>query len=347
MKKYTYILLLSAFLMFFGCERDSVVDPSHITIPTSIKKGLYILCEGSGVNTSKLAFYDLDSTFYQNIFNPGNLGLYPDGMIFDGQDLLIVEQGNYLSGGKIHRVDTSGKELNSQIVGINPYSLCKANNKVYITNGPDTSVTVLDLSTFTFIKRIKVGYYPQEILAYNNRVFVCNTSYWSGPYDSTVTVIDAIGDSVVHSIVLQREPTSIALSRDNKLLIGCNSGNGKIFEVDPVYYSILNSYDIVSGFGKDISVDKNSDNIYFISGLSTIVRLNLSTKVSETVIDNPSPSSNTFYGYIFDSQNRNHYVANARNFVSNGFINKYDVQGVPIVFYETGIAPRRLLLINN
>jgi YVTN family beta-propeller protein len=347
MKKYFTVLSIFILALISGCDRESVVDNNHITIPPTVKQGLYILCEGSGVNTSKLSYYDLDTTFYDNIYRPGNLGLYPDGMVLNGTNLLITEQGNYLSPGKIHRVDTSGMEISSQVVGMNPYSLCISNNKVYITNGPDTSVSVLDLGSFSFIKRIKVGYYPQEILSYNNRVFVCNTSYWGGPYDSTITVIDALADSVLSKIVLRREPTSIALSNDNKLLIGCGGVNGKIFKVDPMYFNIIDSYDVVRGFGKDISVDNLSERIYFISFLSTIVRLNLDTKVSETVIDNPSPSNNNYYGYVFDSKNRRHYVANARSFTSNGYIHKYDEQGNQLTIYQTGIIPRRMVLINN
>lgn len=350
MKKIILFSHLFVFLILFGCNRESVVDSNNnIVIPPSVKQGLYILCEGSGVNSSKLSFYDLDTTFYENIFKPGNLGLYPDGMIFDGTNLLITEQGNYLSPGKIHRVDTSGTEISSQIVGLNPYSLCISNNKIYITNGPDTSVSVLDLSSFGFIKRIKVGYYPQEILSYNNKVFVCNTSFWGGPYDSTISVIDALVDSLITNIVLQREPTSITLSKDSKLLIGCcnNSVNGKIYKVDPITFAIIDSYNVVSGFGRDISVDENSDKIYFISNSKTIIRLNLITKISETFIDNPSPANNSFYGYIYDSMNKMHYVANARSFTTNGLVHKYDEQGVLLASFQTGIIPRRLLLFNN
>jgi YVTN family beta-propeller protein len=344
--KITYITILGFILFISGCNRESVVDSPSTPITASSKKGLYILCEGTTVNTSRLSFYDFDTMFYENIFSPGNLGTAPDGLIYDGTNILITEQGNWGGQGKIYRLDTSGKVMNSQITDINPYSLCIANKKIYVTNGPINRVTVCDFNELTALKSINVGVYPQEILAYNNKVFVCNTSV-NGIYDSTVFVIDAVTDEVADTIVLHREPSSIVLSNDNKLLIGCYNANGKIFKVDPDTYKKLDSFPVVGGFSRDISIDKNSDDVYFISYSLNIVKLNLVTRQSQTVIYNPSPGINYFYGYIFDSKRKNHYVANARSFTTNGLIHKYDLYGTLLLSITSSIGPRRFLLLDN
>lgn len=353
MKKYFFALLfVYVSLIISGCNREEIVN-SNISNPpvTSSKKGLYVLTEGSMSvsGSSKLSFFDLDSTFYNNIFRPGNLGNAPDGMIYDGENILITEQGNYNSAGKIYRLDTGGTVINSQIVGTNPYSLCIANNKIYVTNGPANNVSVLDFSSLATVKTINAGIYPQEILSYNNKVFVCNTSIWGGPYDSTVYVIDAVTDSVVNKIVLRREPSSIALSNSKKLLIGCSGSPGFIYTVDPATYAILDSDSLnaVGGFSRDISVDKNSDNIYFISNTNNICRYNLSSKTKVVEIYNPSPANVYFYGYLFDSKRRKHYIANAVTFTSNGLIHIYGIDNTLSASYYTGYAPRRLMLLDN
>lgn len=347
MRKF-YFVIISFVLMLSGCNRDTVVDPTSNPVTPKLKIGLYVLCEGSGVNTAKLSFYDLDSVFYENIFSPGSLGGYPDGMIYDGKDILITEQGSWGGNGKIYRIDSSGKVLKSNIIGINPYSLCVADNKIYVTNGPANNVSVLDFNSLSELKTINVGVYPQEILSYNDKVFVCNTYSFGGPSDSTVFVIDALNDVVVDTIVLQTSPSSIALSRDKKLLIGCFNANGKIFKVDPVTFVKLDSFSVAGGFEKDISIDKNSDDIFFINYLNEVAKLNLVTRNSETVIQNPNPSVNKFYGYIFDSKRRNHFVANALNFAVRGYVQKFDIFGsFPPVSFQTGIAPRRFLLLDN
>jgi YVTN family beta-propeller protein len=345
-----YYFLAGLMILSSGCKRDEIVDSNYTSVATT-KKGLYTLTEGqSGVlGTSKLSFYDFDTLFYCNIFQPGSLGNAPDGLIYDGTNLLITEQGTYSGQGKIYRVDTSGTVIKSEVVGINPYSLCIANNKIYVTNGPANNVSVLDFDNLTTIKTIDVGVFPQEILSYNKKVFVCNTGFYSGPYDSTVTVIDAQSDTVAGKIILQQVPASIVLSNDNKFLIGCNNRNGYIYKVDPDSYAKLDSFNVysVGGFCRDISVDKSSYDIYFISYTNNIVKLNLLSRLSETMISNPSPSGVYFYGYIFDSKRRNHYVANARTFTSNGIVHKYDIYGNMLSFYTTGYAPRRFLIFDN
>lgn len=334
-----------------GCNREEIVGSNNNPVVINSKKGLYILSEGSMSvsGSSVLSFYDFDTTFYQNIFRPGNLGNAPDGMIYDGSDILITEQGNFNSAGKIYRVDTGGTVKQSQIVGTNPYSLCISNGKIYVTNGPANNVSVLDFSSLATLKTISTGIYPQEILSYNGKVFVCNTSNWGGPYDSTVNVIDASADTVISRITLKREPSSIALSRNNKILVGCYSSTGYIFTVDPSTYVILDSVSLgaTGGFARDISIDKNSDNIYFISYANEICRLNLTTKIAEIVIHNSNPVSNYYYGYIFDSKRKRHYIANARTFTSSGWIHIFGFDNSLIATYSTGYAPRRLMILDN
>jgi YVTN family beta-propeller protein len=351
-KKIISIIFLALAIYISGCNREEIVSSNNNNPPvTNPKKGLYILSEGSMsvTGSAKLSFYDLDSTLYENIFKPGTLGNAPDGMIYDGTNILLTEQGNYNSAGKIYRIDTGGTVISSQIVGTNPYSLCIANNKIYVTNGPANNVSVLDLSSLATLKTINTGIYPQEILSYNNKVFVCNTSNWGGPYDSTVYVIDPTTDSVVKKIQLKREPTSIALSNNNKILVGCSGSTGYVFTVDPNSFAILDSASLesIGGFGKDISIDKNSDNIYFITNMNNIGRLNLATKDKEIEIHNPNTANTYFYGYLFDSKLKKHYIADARTFTSSGVILVYSFDNVLMELFYTGYAPRRLMLLDN
>ncbi|MCX6164941.1 MAG: hypothetical protein NTU73_08820, partial [Ignavibacteriae bacterium] len=125
--------------------------------------------------------------------------------------------------------------------------------------------------------------------------------------------------------------------------------NGYIFLVDPNSLNKIDSFNVfnVGGFGRDISIDKISNDIYFISYTNNIVKLNLVSRLSETMISNPSPASVYYYGYIFDSKRRNHYVANARTFSVNGLVHKYDINGTILASYTTGYAPRRFLLLDN
>jgi YVTN family beta-propeller protein len=305
----------------------------------------FILSEGGGApGSGKLSSYNYSGNSFSNsITTPGNLGLYPDGIAKYNSNLFVLEQGGFGGQGKIYRMDSTGLILNSQAFGTNPYSLAIANNKIYATNGPASKVTVLNITSLSTIKEISVGVYPQEILGFQNKVFVCNTSAFGGSNDSSVTIIDATTDSVVARIYFATEPTSLAISNDGKILVGCIGFDGKIYKVDPVTMQIVDSYTIADGFDKDIAVDKNSDNIYYIDYANNISRLNLSTRVHTTFITNNSPASSYFYGYNFDYTNNKHFALDAKNFLVSGSLYIYGSTGSLEQTFATGVAPRRVI----
>lgn len=308
---------------------------------------VYILSEGGfSPNTSALSlFNNINNTFTPNIFNPGNLGLYPDGIILHQDNLFVTEQGNYGSNGKIYRLDTLGTLISSATAGINPYSLAIANNKIYITNGPASKVTVLNLNNLSFIRNIDVGVYPQEILAVGNKIFVANNSLFGGSSDSTVSVIDANTDSVVFKIIVKKDPSSLAITNDNHLLIGCpgDASKGIIYKVNINNYQIVDSFRVqVYGFDKDISVDRHSNKIFFISNTNNIVSLDLLNRNVTSIFTSTFPN-NFYYGYAYDYINKRHYILDAKNFTVNGTLIITDSTGTVLNTFQTSVAPRRVL----
>jgi len=305
----------------------------------------YILSEGGGTpGSAKLSTYTYSgNSFALNVTSNGNLGLYPDGLLKFNSNLFVLEQGGFGGQGKIHKMDSTGFIQSSQSFGTNPYSLTASNNKIYVTNGPASKVTVLNMSNFSVIKELTVGSYPQEILGYQNRVFVCNTSAFGGARDSSISVINSVTDSVIAKFFFETEPTSLAISNDGKLLVGCYGFYGKIYKLDPVSLQILDSYVLNQGFDKDISVDKNSDNIYYINNQNNIEKLNLTTRQATIFITNSSPLSSFFYGYNFDYTNNKHFVTDAKNFIVSGSLYIYGGTGNLEQTFTVGTAPRRII----
>lgn len=339
------LLLLVTLTIYQGCNRDEIVNPNQPG-KTDIE-GIYVLSEGGFASgTAKLSYYSIKrDTFLLNIFNPGSLGLFPDGLIIKDNYLFMTEQGSYGNAGTIYKTDTNGTVLMSNQVGTNPYSIAYSNDKLYITNGPAGNVSVVNKNTLTQITTIQVGVFPQEILSFNNYVFVCNTSMFFGNKDSTVSVIDSRTDQEITKLRVKRDPSALAITNDLKLLVGCNDSTGHIYVFDPVNLIKVDSfYNLPGGFGRDISVDKSSSDIYYISNSNDIMKLNLNTRTTSVLIANPNPASVFYYGYVYDYKNKRHYVADARNFTVTGLLRIFDYTGNPIKVYDTGIAPRRMVL---
>jgi len=338
-----YLFVLSLIFSLSSCTRDAIIIPEPPVILST--DGAYILSEG-GVTpgTASLSFYSISAdSFYASIFSPGILGLFPDGLIVFNNNLYITEQGNFGSPGIIYKCDTGGTVLISQVVGTNPYSLTTTNSKIYITNGPASNVSVVDVNSLSLITTINVGVYPQEILALGNKVFVCNTGMYGGAQDSTVSVIDAALDQVVATITVQKDPSSLAVTNDGNIIVGCPGQFGYAYIIDTNSYNKIDSFLSIDGMGKDIAVDTESSDIFFISNSNNITYINIASRVSAVVISNSNPGVSFFYGYNYDYMNRKHYVCDAKSFIINGSLNIYNENGILESTFTTGVSPRRVV----
>lgn len=340
MKNLIYLLSVLISVTFYSCSDNNPLTPPIVTT----SEGVFLINEGGMTpGSSKLSYYNSNKdSFYVNIFNPTTLGLFPDGMIKYNSNLFITEQGNFNAAGKIYKTDLNGTVISQQSVGTNPYSLCASNNKIYISNGPTSKVSVVDPNSLGTIKEISVGVYPQEIISYNNKVFVCNTGTFGGASDSTVSVIDAGTDAVVNTLRVDKDPSSLAITNSNKLIVSSAGTSGKIYVYETVTYTLVDSLYSPFGFSREFSVDRNSDNIYFVGNNGDIVKLDFSTKTFSKFITKPA---NAFiYGYVFDYISGKHYLADAGNFVSAGNMKIYSANGSYLKEYPTGIAPRKFLI---
>jgi YVTN family beta-propeller protein len=349
-----YLALFYTSIYFTSCGSDDIIIPPAV----NTSDGAYILSEGGfSPGTSKLSFYNNYSTeFTASIFNPGTLGITPDGMIKDGNDLYITEQGSGATG-KIYKTDTNGTVISSNDAGASPYSLTSANGKLYVTNGPSNSVSVIDKNSLATINTVTVGIYPQEILAIGNYVFVCNTSLFGGGTDSTVSVIDANTDAVVYTIPVGKTPSALARTTDNKLLIGCPGDVSRaiIYKVDPVTFNKIDSFsNLTNGFCKDIAIFSRYE-IYFISGdvyaEGNVDVYNFISRTSFTFV--PRQANELNFGLACDRKNFVIYVGvAASNFTSSGKFRVYGVGGDLLnensitTGTSIGIAPRRIVVKN-
>lgn len=333
-----------------SCTRDEIaVTPS----PVDTRFGVYILSEGTFTpGSARLSFYNFDNDrFTASIFNPGALGLFPDGICVDRGSLFITEQGNFGSPGKIYKTDTNATVLRSAEAGINPYSVSITNGRIYVTNGPSNTVSVFIPDNLQLAATINVRNYPQELTGIGNRVFVCNFGSFSTGDDSVITVIDAGNNQVVNNIVVGKNPSSVIPSSDGKLLVGIpgDSSRGAIYKIDPINLARLDTFaSLRYGFSKDLN-RFGSDLLYFIAGQAyserQVVSYRISTGEQRVILEQPPGFIN--YGLAIDQTDGNLYVAQAAaDFVSEGRFRVYDPEGTLLRDFQIsgGVTPRRIVV---
>lgn len=336
-----------ALIFIQGCYRDEIVT-SNPTSTQPNRFGVYVLSEGNSFpEQSKLSFLSYSNgEFSQNITFPTLLGYYPDGITEYNGSLYVLERGNTGGPGKIYKIDTTGVILNSKQFGVNPYSLTILNGKAFCTDGPDSSVHILDINSFNVIKRIKTGLYPQEIVSIGNKVFVANTSI-HGIEDSTIMVIDGANDIAIANIKIAGSPTSIAVSSDGYLLASSSAFGGIIYKFAPHNYAKSDSFLVSSLTIKDINVDYYTGKIFFISNNNSIKSLNPLTKETVTIVSQSTlPAIQYINGYGYDTKNKRHYLADAKNFSVYGILYKLNESGALVDQFGLGYSPRRILIRN-
>lgn len=100
--------------------------------------------------------------------------------------------------------------------GVHDIAFAREMNKAYITNGKDTSVSVVNLKTLTLLKKVHVtGIDPDGITydPFSGAVFVFNGK------TENVTVIDTRSDKVVSTIALDGSPEFSATDGNGKLYV--------------------------------------------------------------------------------------------------------------------------------
>ena len=215
--------------------------------------------------------------------------------------------------GTVIRFDTASLAVEATVtVGPNPEGICVANNKLYVANsgGLDivygTTVSVIDLSTFSVMKNITVVENPSRLYLAPNQsdVYLISVGNY-GNIKPCLQKISSVTDEVVRTFDF--EITNMA------------------FYGSKAY---LYSYDY---FTYDYTVkvmDVNSE---------TIVNENF---ISDgTVLEAP-------FGIAVNPQNGDVYVTDAHNFVVNGDVYCFGQDGKKKFSFEVEINPSEIVFLN-
>jgi YVTN family beta-propeller protein len=145
--------------------------------------------------------------------NTWNVGIAPRELAFVGSKLYVSNEGGRLAQPGDQTINSYGTQVPAN---------------TYLGTSTTGTVSVIDTSNpAATVGSIGVGLHPTALYVAGNAVFVANTN------SDTVSVIDSTKDAVVQTIATQPwltsqvgyEPTSIALTQDNHLLVTLGRAN--------------------------------------------------------------------------------------------------------------------------
>ena len=352
------ISALSSLLILSACKKVENTDPI-VPIEPVLPEGAYILSEGGfRGNNTKLSFYSKgNSAVTGDIFlqqNPDStlgLGSLGNDVIIYGSKMYIVMNESSL----VTVLKASNAKFLKQIIFKNgtvekqPRYAVAARGKVYVTSW-DNTVSVIDTSSLSIIKSIRVGANPEGIAASANFLYVANSGLFNTVQDSTVSLIDLNTEVEVRKIKVGLNPNKIDINRAGNVFVSAYGNFGNVAASLSVIDGATNTTSINLGSGFAYSNIRIFGDIAYLynnyGGTGTSKVYNTATN---TVVRNEFITDGTViqtpYGINIDEQNGDVYIADAGNFSTAGKVTCFGSNGVKKFSFSTapGVNPNKIL----
>ncbi len=360
--KKTFLKLLSLLLLIAAstsCSTDTNNEPIIITPPLgTYENGIFILNEGGfGSSNSSVSFVDANGQVSNSIYNQVtgmNLGDVAQSIGFNGDNAYIVvnnsstvEVVNRYTFEHIATVTTSI---------LNPRFIVFNGTKGYIsnwgdpTNPADDYIAVLNLETNLVDGIIPVAEGPEKLLVNSGKLYVAQKGGYN--YGNTISVIDLTSQTLSTEITVADVPDSMVIE-NGKLFLICSgkpafTGDetvAKIFKINATTNAVETAISFPEATHPSYLEADNGSLYYLLE--SDIYRLNPVTfQLENNALFSPTADGvQVLYG--FNAHDGKFYIADAKDFVSNGEALVYDTNGAIAQRFTVGVNPNSFYFEND
>jgi YVTN family beta-propeller protein len=217
----------------------------------------------------------------------------------------------------------------------------------YVTNLYDGSVSILNLKTRKqTAKTISVGSAPYFAYKADGKVFVSNNGYGD---NNTISVIDVASGAVEKTLTVGAGPQQIVEDPSGRLWVVCQGkeaydadGNrdpkndlpGGIYIIDPKRELVTDSIQ-TGGRPKQITLDAKDSRAYLIFAAGDVEAININT----LQVINPAFIDRSFNAIGYSPKERILYLGESKGLTQPGQVIRYNLQGMPVDSFATGISP--------
>jgi YVTN family beta-propeller protein len=336
------LLIASAMLLFLttACKKND--SDSGTTL-----KGVFVLNEGNfgQANASITSYNPETGEVSQNRYENENGSPIGD-VLYSATE---IGDRLYLVVNNSSKIEVVDKETLTKIATIrianeaSPRELVQVSEtKAYVTNLFGNSVSVINLETNEEDSTIAVGSNPEGIAIVGERAYVANSGFGNG---NTISVIDSNTDEVINTVTVGDNPIIIKKQDNDQLWVVCagaygdfNDPNddtpGTIYVLSGVTGEVIANFE-VGGHPGDLLINDITDTAYLLNG--GVMSINMNTfEISDSVFINRN-----FYSLGFSTTDETQFIwgADAKNFAQAGLAIQYDLNGVKIDSFPTGIIP--------
>ncbi len=337
------VLCVSVFF-FSKCKEEPPKAPPP---PITKGKGLFVVNEGTfGMGNASLYYINLENDSLnteEDIFKPNNNR--PLGDIF--QSMTLINNNAWLVVNNSGKTEVINPETSKTIATIKNlksprYAMEVQPGKVYVTDLYANTISILDANTYTKTGEIKCKGWTEELILFQNKVWVTNHN------SDFLYVINPATDILTDSIAVAYGGSSILSDKDGKIWLLCSgdilkSKTGGLFCINPTTLKIEKQWLFDKPDFNPVILKQNpaNDSLYFV--FQGIFGFPKTTNVLPSTPFITQPSGSSFYGLTIQTSTGNLFVADALDYVSRGKVVVYSPKGVFIKSYKAGVVPGEFL----
>lgn len=344
MKSRAYIYLTVSAMLLFGCMDYGPQEEE--TFDNSSARGLFITCEGNFTyDNASLSYYDIETKTVSNeVFARANAMILGDV----AQSMTIRKDKGYIvvnNSGVIFVIDVNTFKVSGLVKNLTSprYIHFISDEKAYVTDLYAPRITIFNPTTLETTGYISTNGHKstEQMVQYGNYVF---TNCWS--YDNKILVIDTRTDSVVDSITVGIQPTSLALDKNDKIWCITNGGYKgspygyeapSLYRIDPATLTIEQEFKFKLGDSpSELALNGTRDTLYFIN--SDIWRMDVD---AQRLPLRPflEFTGTIYYGLDIDPVSSEIYVADAIDYMQPGVVYRLKPNGEAVDTFRVGIIP--------
>lgn len=337
--KFTYLFILFFTLcLATACEDDDCCVPPPTETP-QYAKGVLIANEGQfGSGSGSVSYYDREQNVVENeIFarvNTESLGSVVQQVSVFRDNIYIVVNG----ANKVVEARADDFLFTGTISGLQQprFFLGVDDDISYVSqwgeDGLTANVAIVQNANLSVINTIPTPAGADKMILVADKVWViCSGGFGR---ENKVAVINIIKGEVVSEIEVGLTPRSIVRDKNNKIWVACSGNvfdptdneNGRLFRINASSFVIEETFDLgetVQDFNFDLVTNNTQDVLYYNMG-GAVYRQPIEETTLQTTPFITGSNVVSLYGLGYDAVSNLLYISDAKDFASDGEIQRYD-----------------------
>jgi YVTN family beta-propeller protein len=279
---------------------------------------------------------------YNDIFyniNERPLGDVPNSMTIYGEKAYIVVNNS----GKIEIVEKNSLKSTGTITDLISPRIIKVitGRTAYVTSLYSDSVAIVDISINAITGYINIRRSSESVELSGNKAFIAN---WSG--GNEIIIVNTQTNKVSDSIIVAKEPESMAIDKNGKLWVLCTGGYQnkdfpELIRINTYTNEIEKRFVFPDKFAfpSNLQINGQKDLLFWLD--SGVKKMSIGAIELPVMVFIPQ-KRNYFYKMGVDPVSGEVFVTDARDFQHNGLVFRYNSLGSVIDSVVSDIIPGSL-----